>query len=1176
MKKLQSLIVLLILILTIFSSFSFIPQPASASPANLAYSDTAYENASVSYYNRSTAVTNPSANAVTITGTETPITENMSFSSPTYVNSAETVAYYNYSLSTSVFSGVGFSISLWGITGTWEGLNSVRHGNINHLYVNLTVGGNVQTVSYAYDYTQAGLAYFNFSESNTFSFSGTLTEISVAETGTSFTYSPTDLYSESSVTTTGITKVTFSHSTPINLSSYYAYSGSYSSSFSSQIPSNLASFKIYWSAQEPSTATYDGTQYTSSPITGAIGTYSISFSSQNSELAVSSYTATYNISATYYVYTLETQTKTTSTSYSVLESADGIYFNASFSFSLSFSSSSLYVSSSYPISWGVNISHLLNEYYSAPYNSISYAANPSNYFHATYGSDSTNFFDFIFYYNSSSSSADSMTFTVQTSELVNYYPGASYYSLYYSGHGSTETLVVNATNHFNNETLQVSDVNWGDGSPTQSSPVETPVDRNYYNFSLSHQYSATGTYTVTFLIVNAVGNQASLSSSGNRTITLTISTSFTSNALPVHTNTHIYFNYSQVNVNVQTVKLYVDNILAQTNNTTSNTNFIGSITYVIPYYLTQTAEFTVLWEWYAGGISESQSIQYSVANSVPTVGKWVILNYTIGTGSTAVKESVPYFYTQQITHNVSWSYFVWQISLPSNAVNISVKGNPSWESPIISVPADFNTTTSTFILLENISQFQVTWLAPNPIGNALIVMEYYPESAVFGLFGVTIPFNDFNTFLNGKQIYSPTQQVNLGETVTINTTTTFGKLLSSYTTTVSEQTQFLEIPLNIVPLTVDNMNSSYVIGMQVSQGSTSQSANYLMPLQSETFYVPAGTYNFSFMYLNFNSYAVVKYLNLSMTVSTVSYYIITGVTLTQINYHILQTEDNVSNLVENVNISLSNSNSKIYNETLVVKSDITNTNSSVIKQVLDENTTINNIYSKVSTINSDIQVIQNNILSDVNSTRINITTRETTIKDLVSLSLQEENSTFSYQLKFGTPSVQGETYEFPVFVTLFNGQMANLSVTQQAWQNLKLYYVTGNSTYPLNFSVSNEQAGSFVINIYNVTPAMAAGISSGQGLITAQGEVKEGVLTNLAAGIIGSQQVQYSSSSLWTDIFGIQPPSANDSVSGMFQYLSWLDESYAGRAIYMIVVLSALTYYLVMINMKLEERRKKK
>ncbi|MEM4066957.1 MAG: hypothetical protein QXV17_08870 [Candidatus Micrarchaeaceae archaeon] len=913
---------------------------------------------------------------------------------------------------------------------------------------------------------------------------------------------------------------------------------------------------------------------TSSPITGIIGQYGISFAPTTQDIPVTSYTVTYNI--TFVATRPNSATETSTTSYSITQATDGIYFNASFSFSWSFSNPTLYVSSSYPISWYINVSHLLDEYPSYTSNTINFGVSPANYSRATYGSDSTQYFDFIYYYNSTSSSADSVTFTVTTSELVNNYPTITYASLKYSGHGSTEVLTVNASNPFKNETLQLTNVNWGDGSPTQSSPVETPVDKNYYNFTLTHQYNTTGTFTVTLLVVNAVGNSASLSSSAHGSISLSITINYTSNALPVKTNTRIFFNYTQINVNVQNVYLYINNILVQANNTTSNTNYNGAVSYVIPYYLTQTAEFDAKWLWTAGGISGSQVIQYSVANSVPTVGTWVIVNYTIGTGSTATKESIPYFYTQRIPFNFTWSYYVWQILLPPNSVNITVKGNPQWKDPIISVPANYYANISTFALLVSTSEFQVTWLAPNPIGNALIIIEYYPESAIFGEFGVNIPFNTFDTYLNGKQIYSPTQQVNIGESIVINTTTVYGTLISSYSTTVSEQTQFIEIPLNIVPLTIDNMNSSYVIGMKVTAHNVTQTGQYLMPLQSQVFYVPAGTYVFSFTYLNFNSYSVVKYLNISATISGVSYYIITGVTLTQINYNVQQTQHNITNLVENVNITLSNSNSKIYNETLIIKSDLTNTNSSIIKQVLDENTTISNIHSIVQQIQSDVYAIQNNILSQINSTALSVTTKETTIKDLVSLSLQEENATFSYQLRFGTPSVSGTTYQFPVFVSLFNGQMANLSVTQQAWQNMRLYYVSGNQSVPLNFSVTNVKPGSFIVQIYNITPAMASSISSGDSLIAAQGEVKEGVLTNLAAGIIGSQQIQYSSNNLWTEIFGLSPPKGNASINGMFEYLSWLGESYAGRAIYLIVILAALAYYVTMINSKLNERRKKK
>ncbi|MEM3907886.1 MAG: hypothetical protein QXZ17_13680, partial [Nitrososphaerota archaeon] len=288
------------------------------------------------------------------------------------------------------------------------------------------------------------------------------------------------------------------------------------------------------------------------------------------------------------------------------------------------------------------------------------------------------------------------------------------------------------------------------------------------------------------------------------------------------------------------------------------------------------------------------------------------------------------------------------------------------------------------------------------------------------------------------------------------------------------------------------------------------------------------------------------------------------------------TNTTLYNQIASVLLSIQNANTTIHDQISKLILNLTNTNSTIYRQLLVENASLQNILSKVETVETNINIIQNNILSQINSTALNITTKETTIKDLVSLSLQEENATFSYQLKFGTPSVSGTTYQFPVFVSLFNGQMANLSVTQQAWQNMRLYYISDNRSVPLNFSVTNVRPGSFIVEIYNITPAMAASISSNDAVIAAQGEVKEGVLTNLAAGIIGSQQVRYSSNDLWTEIFGLSPPKGNASVSGMFEYLSWLGESYAGRAIYLIVILAALAYYTIMINSKLNERRKKK
>jgi len=97
--------------------------------------------------------------------------------------------------------------------------------------------------------------------------------------------------------------------------------------------------------------------------------------------------------------------------------------------------------------------------------------------------------------------------------------------------------------------------------------------------------------------------------------------------------------------------------------------------------------------------------------------------------------------------------------------------------------------------------------------------------------------------------------------------------------------------------------------------------------------------------------------------------------------------------------------------------------------------------------------------------------------------------------------------QWPVFVTAFNGQVANLTVTKQAWQDLKLYYMTNNTTVPLSFTVPSYGNGTFTLRIQNISQPELDAIKANNAVIEAQGEVKVGQLTNLAAGIIGSQQV---------------------------------------------------------------------
>jgi len=220
-----------------------------------------------------------------------------------------------------------------------------------------------------------------------------------------------------------------------------------------------------------------------------------------------------------------------------------------------------------------------------------------------------------------------------------------------------------------------------------------------------------------------------------------------------------------------------------------------------------------------------------------------------------------------------------------------------------------------------------------------------------------------------------------------------------------------------------------------------------------------------------------------------------------------------------ISASIKNLNTTLSKQILSILANITNVNSSLAKQLINEGITINDTYSKIGQIYQSIYIIENNILSEINQTSLNISTKTTIIKDLVSMTLNEENGTFAYILKFGTPSVIGESYSFPVFVSLLNGQIANLSVTQQAAKNLNLYYITGNQTLPLMFSVSDIKPGSFVITIDNITPSMEQSIASNNAVISAQGSVQDGNSTHIATGLIGSSNLLTSPATYWNYLF---------------------------------------------------------
>jgi hypothetical protein len=237
---------------------------------------------------------------------------------------------------------------------------------------------------------------------------------------------------------------------------------------------------------------------------------------------------------------------------------------------------------------------------------------------------------------------------------------------------------------------------------------------------------------------------------------------------------------------------------------------------------------------------------------------------------------------------------------------------------------------------------------------------------------------------------------------------------------------------------------------------------------------------------------------------------------------------------------------------------------------IQNNVTVTDTYinDTVDRVDTYLATIENNILNNITYNSLNVSTRINSVKSLVSLSLQEQNASLSYKLLFGTPQVlNGTIYRFPVFVQSLNGSLADLTVTRQAADNLTLYYISGNTSHYLNFTVSDVKAGSFVLYINDLNSSEINDIKGNDALVQAESSIGAGAIANLAVGIAGSTQLS-----------GATPyPGYNlDTISGIIGFLGNLEQTTYGRALYLITGLVALMYYIVVLTRRNEKKAKRR
>ncbi len=749
---------------------------------------------------------------------------------------------------------------------------------------------------------------------------------------------------------------------------------SISSSFS--LPSNLNSYTLNWTASQRTNTTYNSlTQSgaTSGHFTGSLSVTSVTFQADFMDFSQPYYSISYFLN--------ENTTAPATDVYGAEGYIYGIGEKGNF-----FNSTPIYfnytvpsgASTYYSISYKVTISNVTLTNPNAPVEDFALINTDFTEYSVSKSGSTLNIVGYVNY-----SSAQSTSVKFQTSELANYYPTIVSSSIGWTGTGSEAALTINAEDvgggyTFSSETIQVININWGDGSPLGSSAVETGA----YDWTFYHYYTSPGSYTVSFQVINRPGLSGSLSTqaSGSYLVTTTIITGPTDNSY-LASGQKIYFNYSGAAAGLTSLTLSINGIVQFTDSFQSQTTSSTS------YAPTYKGILNVTWEWAAGNITGAVSLTYQTTIYISPQALYVLVNYTYA--GVRYSNFVPWS-GSPIGYNLTYSYYTWSYNLPGESTDVTIEGSTAWTFVLASpgevtfypgnATADFHISQTDFV--------SITFLAKDPPQPASFQITYYPTSAIYNFFGAALSFSDLHTYVDGQLLHTDFVNAQIGSTYSIKAYDLVGDLVVNTTYYVQYQTSFDDIPVAIWPITISNQNSTFELGLNVSTHGFSQPFPYIGPsgtaTSGYTIWILSGSYYFNFTYVNTQTYAVYQTVPLLRTVTGPSFINIQGVTLSQLQVTQQRNAQNYTNLVEQVNITFANEYSRIFNETLGVNVNINNVNASVNHLLVAAITNISFIRSYVLSMNSSIKsdfTVTNDIIDSFQS---NLTVLTTYVNNTVS------------------------------------------------------------------------------------------------------------------------------------------------------------------------------------------------
>lgn len=311
----------------------------------------------------------------------------------------------------------------------------------------------------------------------------------------------------------------------------------------------------------------------------------------------------------------------------------------------------------------------------------------------------------------------------------------------------------------------------------------------------------------------------------------------------------------------------------------------------------------------------SFSATYTISGTV--VAQFLLTyNFTQPWDGGTLKSTTTYGATEVSPWNATWSEYTYTVPTPySNVSAVWAAGSPGWEF-VSAWPSGYVYTAANLTAAWEgtvPSDVQIVFLAPVQYGSAVLSIIYVPESPIFSLFGAALAYSSVETYVDGN--YAPYSNVpaSLGQTLSVRTFDIFGHLLYSGDVNVTQSDQVDTITLDIWPMSIVNLNSSYVVALNLQNYGVTQIAPDLMPLQSYVFYLPEGNYNFTIQYLAFEGGAVGSPITFSLNISGVSYDVVNGLTFLSVIANEQSIGNNLTKVITGVNLTVLSTSADLEN-----------------------------------------------------------------------------------------------------------------------------------------------------------------------------------------------------------------------------------------------------------------------